>query len=35
VAALIKIISLIGFFILLWILVGILYFFETCGPNHL
>jgi hypothetical protein len=26
---------LIGFFILLWILVGILYFFETCGPKHL
>ena len=35
VAALIKIISLIGFFIFLWILVGILYFFETCGPKHL
>jgi hypothetical protein len=26
---------LIGFFIFLWILVGILYFFETCGPKHL
>jgi hypothetical protein len=25
---------LIGFFILLWILVGIIYFFETCGSNH-
>jgi len=34
VAALIKIISLIAFFIFLWILVGIIYFFETCCRVH-
>ncbi len=34
VTSLIKVISLIGFFILLWILAGIIYFFEICCGNR-
>jgi len=32
--SLIQVISLIGFFILLWILAGIIYFLETCCRNN-